>query len=182
MAKKETALVIPEEIIISKIYYIRDQKVMLDTDLANLYQIETRILKQAVRRNSDRFPDDFMFELTIKENQLLKTQLSNLSRGQHSKYLPYVFTEQGVAMLSSVINSESAIKVNIEIMRIFTRVRQMLADNTKLRLDIEKIKNKVDNQDKNIELVFRYLDELLEKQDKPEPPRKRIGYKPDAEI
>src|ERR1017187_7789443 len=109
MAKKEVIPIIPEEIIINKIYYIRAQKVMLDTDLAELYGVETRVLKQAVRRNPDRFPQDFMFELTQEENQLLRTQLKTLARGQHSKYLPYVFTEQGVAMLSSVLNSEGAI-------------------------------------------------------------------------
>jgi hypothetical protein len=92
---------------------------------------------------------------------------------------PYVFTEQGVAMLSGILNSDRAIAVNIQIMRIFTRIRQMFVDNTEIRLEIEKIKNKLDNQDKNMEIVFRYLDELLEKHEQPNPPRKRIGYKPD---
>ena len=92
---------------------------------------------------------------------------------------PYVFTEQGVAMLSGILNSDRAIAVNIQIMRIFTRIRQMFADNTEIRLEIEKIKNKLDNQDKNMEIVFRYLEELLEKQEQPNPSRKRIGYKPD---
>lgn len=182
MAKKGIIPIIPEAIIINKIYYVREQKVMLDADLAELYGVETRVLKQAVRRNADRFPEDFMFELTLEENQYLKTQLESLSRGQHSKYLPYVFTEQGISMLSSVLNSEWAIKVNIQIMRTFTSIRRMLTDNTELRLEIEKIKNKLDNHDKNIELVFQYLDELLAQKEKPEPPRKRIGgYKPEQE-
>jgi hypothetical protein len=170
---------ISEEIIINKIYYIRQQKVMLDADLAELYGVETRVLKQAVRRNESRFPDDFMFELTSEENVNLRIITGTMSRGKHPKYLPYVFTEQGVAMLSTILNSESAIKVNIQIMRIFTRIRQTLSDNTELRLEIEKIKRHVDNHDKNIELVFHYLDELLEKNEKPAQPRKRLGYKPD---
>lgn len=179
MAKNEITFGITEEAIVNKIYYVRGQKVMLDTDLADLYGTETRVLKQPVRRNPYRFPEDFMFELTQDENQHLKTQLEAQPRGQQSKYLPYVFTGQGVSMLSSVLNSERAIKVNIQIMRTFARIRQMLADNTEVRLEIEKIKSKLDNHDKNIELVFRYLDELMEQKEKPNPPRKRMGYKPD---
>src|SRR5690606_1373084 len=98
-------------------------------------------------------------------------------RGGRRK-LPYVFTEHGVLMLSSVLNSKQAIQVNIQVMRIFTKVRQMLADNTEIRLEVEKIKNKLENQDKNMEIVFKYLDELLEKGNKPNSPRKRIGFKP----
>lgn len=179
MKKKEIISVIAEEIIINKIYYIRGLKVMLDADLAELYNVETRTLKQAVRRNAERFPEDFMFELTNEENQQLKAQIVVLSRGQHSKYLPFVFTEQGVSMLSSVLNSENAIRVNIQIMRTFTRIRQMLTDNTEIRLDIEKLKTKLENNDKNIELIFTYLDELLAKVATPEITKKRIGYKPD---
>lgn len=120
MAKKEDISIVPTATIINKIYYIREQKVMLDTDLADLYGVETRILKQAVKRNIYRFPEDFMFELTNMENEQLKTTFEASSRGQHSKYLPYVFTEQGVSMLSSILKSERAIKMNIQIMRTFT--------------------------------------------------------------
>ena len=169
---------IPNEIILNKIYYIRGQKVMLDFDLAELYQVETKHLKRQVRRNTERFPEDFMFELTIDEYNSLRSQIGTLKRGEHVKYLPMVFTEQGVSMLSSVLNSKSAIIVNIQIMRIFTKVRQMLMDNTELRLEIEKIKGKLDNQDKNMEVVFRYLDELIERKNEMVP-RKRIGYKSD---
>jgi len=179
MAKKDTIVAISEEIIINNIHYIREQKVMLDVDLAKLYDVETRVLKQAVRRNPERFPQDFMFELTNEENQNLKSQLARAPTGKHSKYLPYVFTEQGVAMLSGVLNSERAIKVNIQIMRTFTRIRQMLADNTEVRLEIEKIKGKLEKQDKNIELVFQYLDNLLGQKEKPNMPRQGIGYKPE---
>jgi hypothetical protein len=159
----------------NKIYVIRDQKVMLDVDLAGLYQVETKVLNQQVKRNLKRFPDDFMFQLTQSEFENLKSQFVTSSWGGTRK-LPLVFTEQGVAMLSGILNSDLAIAVNIQIMRIFTRVRQMLTDNTELRLDIEKIKKKLDNQDKNMEIVFRYLDELLEKKTHTKP-RTKIGYK-----
>jgi cell division protein FtsL len=152
---------------------------MLDFDLAKLYEVETKQLKRQVRRNLDRFPDDFMFELSQDEFQILRSQIGTLKQGEHTKYLPMIFTEQGVAMLSSVLNSSRAIKVNIQIIRIFTRVRQRLVDNTELRLEIEKIKYKLDNQDKNMEIVFRYLDELIDKKDN-HLPRKAIGFKPDG--
>jgi cell division protein FtsL len=171
--------IIPDEIIMNQIYYIRGQKVMLDFDLAKLYEVETKQLKRQVRRNLDRFPGDFMFELSQDEYQILRSQIGTLKQGEHTKYLPMVFPEQGVAMLSSVLNSSRAIKVNIQIIRIFTRIRQVLMDNTELRLEIEKIKSKLDNQDKNMEIVFRYLDELIDKKDNP-PPRKTIGFKPDG--
>jgi hypothetical protein len=122
MALKETNL-IAEENIVSKIYFIRKHKVMIDADLAELYGVETKVLKQAVKRNIDRFPDDFMFELTQTEYEIMKSQFGTKKRGQHSKYLPYAFTEQGVAMLSSILNGKRAISVNIMIMRIFTRTR-----------------------------------------------------------
>jgi hypothetical protein len=175
MAKKESSLVVPDEVVMNKIYVIRNQKVMLDIDLAGLYQVETKVLNQQGKRNLKRFPDDFMFQLTQSEFENLKSQFVTSSWGGKRK-LPLVFTEQGVAMLSGILNSDRAIAVNIQIMRIFTRVRQMLTDNTELRLDIEKIKKKLDNQDKNMEIVFRYLDELLEKKENPVP-RTKIGYK-----
>ncbi len=175
MIKKENVLVVPDEVLMNKIYVIRNQKVMLDKDLADLYQVETKQLKRQVKRNIERFPEDFMFELTELEYENLRCQIGTSSWGG-VRYLPIVFTEQGVAMLSSVLNSKIAIAVNIQIMRIFTKVRQMLTDNTELRLDIEKIKKKLDNQDKNMEIVFRYLDELIEKKENTKP-RTKIGYK-----
>jgi hypothetical protein len=169
--------IIPDEIVMNQIYYIRGQKVMIDRDLAVLYNVETRILKQAVRRNITRFPDDFMFEMTKEEFQNWRSQIviSN-SDLMGLRFMPFCFTEQGVAMLSSVLTSERAINVNIQIIRIFTRIRHMFMDNTELRLEIEKIKSKLDNQDKNMEVVFRYLDELIESKEDPKP-RKRIGFK-----
>ena len=166
---------IPEEVITNKIYLIRNQKVMLDRDLASLYEVETRVLKQAVRRNIERFPEDFMFELTKEEFENLRSQFVTSSRGG-SRYLPMAFTEQGVAMLSSVLKSKRAIEVNIKIIRVFTKIRTLLNDNLSLQLEIETIKKKLSNHDKNIELVFNYLDELLEKKEN-QKPRTKVGYK-----
>ncbi len=117
---------IPHAEIVSKIFIVRGEKVMIDSDLAELYDVETKYLKRQVRRNIDRFPDDFMFEITSKEYADLRSQIGTLKRGQHSKYPPMVFTEQGVAQLSGVINSERAIKVNIQIIRLFTKMRMLL--------------------------------------------------------
>lgn len=165
---------IPDEIVMNKIFLIRGQKVMLDKDLADLYNVTTGNLNKAVNRNIKRFPPDFMFQLNNQELKNLIFQ-NGISRWGGNRKLPYVFTEQGVAMLSGVLSSDRAIQVNIQIMRVFTRIRQMLIDHTELRLEIEKIKSKVDNQSKNIELVFQYLDELIEKREKKEP-RKKVGF------
>ncbi len=173
MSNNEVA--VPEETIMNKIYLIRDQKVMLDRDLAELYGVLTGNLNKAVKRNIKRFPEDFMFQLTKEEFDNLKFQFGTASWGG-TRNLPYAFTEQGVAMLSGILNSDRAINVNIHIMRIFTRMRQLLTDNLIVKLEIEEIKKKLENQDKNIELVFSYLDELIEKQENP-PPRTQIGYK-----
>jgi len=177
MMKRAELLHIPDELVMNKIYVIKTQKVMLDSDLAELYGVETKALKQAVRRNLGRFPEDFMFELTEMEFESLRSQIvtSKIGRGG-TRYTPMVFTEQGVAMLSSVLNSEKAISVNIQIIRIFTRIRQMLSDNTELRLGIEELRKKTENNTKNIEVVFQYLDELLDKKEN-EKPRVQIGYK-----
>lgn len=178
MEKKETALIIPDEIVMNKIYVIRGQKVMLDRDLAILYGVETKQLKRQVNRNIERFPKDFMFEMTKEEFENWRSQFgtSNSSDKMGLRYAPYVFTEHGVLMLSSVLNSPKAIQVNIQIMRVFTRIRQALTDNTELRLAIEKLEKKTDNNTKNIEVVFQYVDELMEKKESPKP-RKQIGYK-----
>lgn len=166
---------IPDEIITSKIYFIRGQKVMLDEDLAELYKVETKQLKRQVKRNIARFPEDFMFELSKEEFTNLRCQFGT-SKWGGTRYTSYVFTEQGVAMLSSVLHSLTAIKVNIQIIRVFTKIRQMLTNNLELKLEIEDIKKKLSHQNKNIELVFSYLDELLEKKENQQP-RIKIGYK-----
>jgi hypothetical protein len=168
-------IIIPDQTITNKIYLIRRQKVMLDNDLAELYQVGTKRLNEQVKRNTNRFPKDFMFQLTIEEWKNLKSQNATSNWGGR-RIPPYVFTEQGVAMLSSVLNSERAIAVNIKIIRIFTKMREMLADDINIKLEIEEIKKKLSNQNKNIELVFNYLDELIEKKENSKP-RTKIGYK-----
>lgn len=165
-----------DEIIVNKIYFIRNKKVMVDSDLALLYGVSTRRLKEAVRRNRNRFPDDFMFEMSKEELDNWRSQIatSNFKNDKQGlRYAPFCFTEQGVAMLSSVLNSEKAILVNIQIIRTFTRIRQAVADHTELRLEIDLIKNKLDINDENMKAVFQCLDQLI---NKPNPPRKMIGY------
>lgn len=174
-------LTIPDEVAISKIYYIRAQKVMLDRDLAGLYGVEAKVLKQAVRRNLKRFPEDFMFEMTKQEFESWRSQIVTSKADRKGlRYAPFCFTEQGVTMLSCILNSDRAIAVNIRIIRVFTKLREMLADNLNLKLEIEEIKKKLSNQSKNIELVFSYLDELIEKKENPKP-RTQIGYKADRD-
>ena len=175
MSDEISVVLIPDEIINSKIYFIRETKVMLDRDLAELYQVTTGNLNKAVKRNLKRFPNDFMFQLKEEEFDILIFQFGRSSWGGN-RSLPYAFTEQGVAMLSGILKSDRAISVNIQIMRIFSKIRAMFNDTLSLKLEIEEIRKKVQNQDKNIELVFSYLDELITKQEN-NPPRRRIGYK-----
>ena len=173
----ENEIMLSEELISNKIYFIRNQKVMLDRDLAMLYAIETRVLKQAVKRNISRFPEDFMFELNKLEFENWRSQfVTSNSDKMGLRYLPMAFTEHGVLMLSSVLKSNKAIQTNIQIMRIFSKVRQMLLDTTDLKIDILQIQKKLENHDKNIELVFSYLDGLSEKKEK-EKTRTKISYK-----
>jgi len=163
----------PNETVLDKIYVIRNQKVLLDRDLAQLYGIETKRLNEAVKRNLSRFPEDFMFQLNSSEFENLKSQFATSSWGGNRK-LPYAFTEHGILMLSSVIHSDQAISVNIQIMRLFTQMRQWILDHSELQEKIQHLEQKVDNHDKNIELVFSYLDELSDTQPTT---RKPIGYK-----
>ncbi len=164
---------IPDELVISKIYIVRGQKVMLDHDLAELYQIETKRLKEQVRRNQERFPPDFMFQLDRKEVINLRSQFAT-SRWGGIRYLPLAFTEQGVAMLSSVLKSETAIRVNIHIIRVFTKMRELLLTHKDILLQLEKIENKLSGHDKDLVLIFKYLKKLL---DPPQLPRNRIGFR-----
>jgi len=168
---------IPDDVVTNKIYFIRNQKVMIDRDLAVLYGVETKRLKEQVKRNLSRFPEDFMFELSKEEFENWRSQIATSNSDKMGlRYAPMAFTEHGVLMLSSVLNSEKAIQTNIQIMRIFTKIRQMIVDTTEIRLDVETIKKKIENQGKNIELVFQYLDELIEKKSTT-PERERIVYK-----
>lgn len=150
---------------------------MLDRDLAILYGIETKVLKQSVKRNLSRFPEDFMFELDKSEFENWRSQFVTSNSDKIGlRYAPMAFTKHGVMMLSSILKSDKAIQTNIQIMRIFTKVRQMLLDTTEIKVDILQIQKKLENHDKNIELVFSYLDELSEKKEN-EPERVKIGYK-----
>ena len=167
----------PQESIERKIRTIRGKQVMLDGDLAGLYQVSTKVLNQAVKRNLDRFPEDFMFQLTREETRKwrsqivtskddsLRSQIVTLKRGKHIKYLPYTFTEQGIAMLSSVLNSQVAISVNIQIIRTFVNLRRMITTRQELWLKIDEMEKKYDKQ---FQVVFKVLKMLLDKsQDKP---------------
>lgn len=175
MTKSESLSIVPNEIILNKIFLFRDEKVMLDKDLAELYQIETRRLNEQVKRNIERFPEDFMFQLNAEEAKALISQNATSKRGGTRK-LPYVFTEHGVLMLSSVLNTPKSIQVNIQIMRVFTKIRSQLLENTELRLLLEKLDKKTNNNTKNIEIVFQYIDELIDKKEKKQE-RNTIGYK-----
>lgn len=168
---------IPVEKITSKIYLIRNEKILLDSDLADLYGVETRILKQAVRRNLNRFPSDFMFQLTKKEYHSLRSQIVILKRGQHTKYLPFAFTEQGVAMLSSVLNSEKAVQVNIAIMRAFVQLRKFLQSNESLSNKLKKLeketKKRFEEQQEQINIIFEAIKQLIKEETKP---KKQVGF------
>lgn len=169
---------VPNELIASKILLIREQKVMIDSDIAELYGVTTTRLNEQVKRNKTRFPDNFMFELTNEEKQEVIANCDHLEKLKFSPVLPKVFTEHGIMMVANVLTSERAIKVSIQIIEVFIKMREMLTDNLSLKLDIEEIKKKLSNHSKNIELVFNYLDELIDKKDN-EKPRKEIGYKAD---
>lgn len=179
MDKSKNEIVIPEEIVINKIYEIRNEKVMLDMDLSELYGVETKQLKRAVRRNIKRFPADFMFELSDKEFSDLRSHFGTSSWGG-TRYTPMAFTEQGVAMLSSVLNSDRAIMVNIQIIRVFTKLRNLLATHKVILQKLEQLERKDIEQDDKIMLIFEYLKQLEKaKQEELEyKNRQQIGYKP----
>lgn len=209
-AKKKTARkrasglvpidLVPEKIA-TRVAVLRGEKVLLDTDLAELYGVEVRTINQAVKRNLDRFPEDFMFQLTEEELEILKSQsvtskdaedslrsqsatLDNaarslrsqsviLKRGQHRKYLPYAFTEQGVAMLSSVLRSPRAVEVNIAIMRTFVQLRRLMDSNALLAEKIEKLERKYAEHDQHFQIVFDAIKQLIQT---PDPPKREIGF------
>lgn len=160
-------------VIQNKVFTIRGCKVMLDFDLAELYEIETKALKQAVRRNTERFPEDFMFELTTEEYKSLRSQIVTLEKGKgrHTKYLPFAFTEQGVAMLSSVLNSYKAIQVNITIMRAFVNIRQHYLDSKELKTRLDKLEDEMHVKFNDIHQALSYLLEPPQKERNP------VGFK-----
>lgn len=169
-------MTLTDEAIIYKIYYIREQKVMLDRDLAELYGVETKVLKQAVRRNIVRFPEDFMFEMTKEELEAWRSHFvtSKLADVKGLRYPPFCFTEQGVTMLSCILNSERAIAVNIQIIRIFVRLREIASAHKDILLKLEQLERKVTTHDQDIRMIFEALKQLLAP---PPKPRKRIGFR-----
>lgn len=174
--------ILPDEIILNKIYYIREQKVMLDRDLAALYGVETKRLKEQVRRNTERFPENYMFEMSEEEFSDWRSHFATSNEDRHGlRYAPFCFTEHGILQLSNILKSQQAIRVSFIIIDVFVRLRKSLTEHTELWLAVEKIRNKLDNQDKSMEVIFRYLDELSERVPANTEPllRKRIGYKPD---
>jgi hypothetical protein len=177
--KKEDKLILREAVIASKIITIRNEKVILDVHLAELYEVETRALKQAVRRNKDRFPTDFMYELSDGEIEEVVSQNVIPSKKHFGGATPFAFTENGVAMLSTVLNSKRAIEVNIAIIRTFTLLRRMLLLQKDVMQAIDKIRNKLQEQDKNIKLIFEYLKQLEEAKQLQldQESRKKIGFK-----
>lgn len=170
-----------DAVVLSKIYVIRDRKVMLDADLAELYEVKTQALNQQVRRNPSRFPSDFMFELTREEFDELKSGPGAASWGGRRK-LPLAFTEHGVLMLSSVLRSEKAVEVNIQIVRIFARMRELLLEHQGLVLKVERIERELYDQAEDIETIYGYVTKLIEDPpEETEPERRRIGFKSDEE-
>ena len=180
MVKAGKSIIVSEEKIVNKIYLIRDKKVMLDFDLAEMYAVETKQLKRQVKRNSERFPDDFMFELSAKEFENLRSQIGTSSWGG-TRYKPMAFTEQGLAMLSSILNSSTAIEVSIQIIRVFTKMRELLLTNKDILLRLEQIEKKMLKQgtrmkkyEGEIQMIFEALKQLL---NPPSVPMPRIGFK-----
>lgn len=181
MAKKELQALVLEQKILNRIYVVRGEKIMLDRDLAGMYGVETRVLNQSIKRNLNRFPKDFMFQLSEKEFKNLISQNVTSSWGGTRK-LPYAFTEQGVAMLSSVLNSDTAIEVNIRIIRVFTKMREYALTHKEILMQLAKLEKEVTNNNRNteknskdIENIFMVLKELIEKQSNPTP-RRKIGF------
>lgn len=173
MSKNRT-ISIPETVIINKILHLRNKKVMIDRDLAELYGVSTKQLNQQVKRNIHRFPDDFMFQLTDKEKEEVVTNCDHLSPLKFSKSLPYAFTEHGAVMLASVINSETAIQMNIQIVRVFMQLREMALTHKDVLVKLMKVEKKITEHDEDLKLLFKAIQNLLEE---PKKERVKIGYK-----
>ncbi len=171
---------VAQDVIENRIFVVRGLKVMLSTHLAELYGVEVRALIQAVKRNLDRFPEDFMFQLTWDELEAASRSqivILNKVKGKNVKYLPYAFTEQGVAMLSSVLNSERAVQVNIVIMRAFVKIREMLSTHKELAAKLRELEGKISKHDNDILMIFEAIRQLMTPP--PDPPKKRIGFHTD---
>ncbi len=184
MDKSENKIMFSEETIISKIYLIRGKKVILDRDLAEFYGVETRRLKEQVRRNIERFPEDFMIEFTKEELDDFRKQFGNTSKEiMGLRIAPFAFTEHGILMLASVLNTERAIHVNIQLVRVFNKMREMLLSHKDLFLELEKVKNQLSDHDNKFMLIFEYLKQFEEakQQQLEQANRKRIGFKTDKD-
>jgi len=165
--------IIPQETIEQRIFLIRNQKVMVDRDLAELYGVETKHLNRQVKRNIQRFPEEFMLQLTIEERNQLVTICHRFKTMKHSSSLPYVFTEHGVAMLASVLKSDRAVKISINIIKAFVKLREMLSTHKELAHKLAQLERKIEKHDDEIKLVFDAIRQLMTP---PEPKSKRIGF------
>lgn len=178
MPKDKKGLFVPLESVVSRIFLVRGQKVMLDADLTELYGVTTKRLNEQVKRNIDRFPPDFMFQLNTKEYDSLRSQFATLKRGrgQHRKYLPYVFTEHGAIMASSVLDSDRAVQVSIHVVRAFVQLREMLSSNKELARKLNELERKLTTHDRAITELIEAIRQLMTP---PEPKKKRpIGFAP----
>jgi len=175
MASQKKIVVIPDEVAIKKILMIRGKKVMIDKDIAELYGVSTKRLNEQVKRNKKRFPEDFMFQLTQEEKDEVVAICDHLKNLKFSASLPFVFTEHGAVMLASVLNSDRAIEVNIQIVRIFTQLQELLLTNKDILLKLEQLERKATDHDEDIRQIFGALKKLL---NPPQIPRQRIGFKP----
>jgi phage regulator Rha-like protein len=175
MAKEKTTVAIIDEKIVDKIYLIRGLKVMIDRDLAELYGVETKRLKEQVNRNLSRFPGHYMFELKQTEYESLRSQNATLKQGAHAKYLPYAFTEHGVLMLANVLKSGRAIEMSIKVIDVFVKLREMLLTHKDILLKLETLEKQVVQNSEEIQTIFRALKQLI---NPPQEPRRRIGFKP----
>lgn len=173
MRGPDNAVILPDESIMSKILLLRGKRVMIDMDLAGLYCIPTKRLNEQVKRNLQRFPEDFMFQLTMEEKTEVVATCDHLKRLKFSSSLPYVFTEHGAVMLACILNSERAIAVNIQIVRIFTRMREMILTHKDILLKLDQVEKRLAGHDEQVALVFEYLKQLLAA---PQEPRQRIGF------
>jgi phage regulator Rha-like protein len=178
MAKNELALLITEQKILSKIYAVRGEKVMLDRDLAILFGVETKRLKETVRRNKGRFPRDFMFEMSKPEFEKWRTQIATSREDRQGlRYAPFCFTEQGVTMLSCILNSKTAMEVNLRVVRVFVKLREYALTHKEILIQLAKLEKEVKGNSKDIENIFAVLKELIENQKKPVMQKSRIGFK-----
>lgn len=176
MKRAEATFTIPDEVMMSKILIIRNKKVMIDMDLAELYGVQTKRLNEQVKRNIERFPEDFMFQLTGEEKQQQISDHSYLNKLKFSSSLPLAFTEHGAVMLASVLNSERAIGVNIRIVRIFTQIREMFLTNKDILLKLERLENNAVKNNIAIAEIFKALKKLMQE---PDLPRERVGFRKD---